>query len=521
MNVNQTKPIIVKTVALVAGMSLLAACSSGGASTSEPTPKNSPSAAPAATATASAAVDPKVKLDNPVTVTLLTKDTNLANAALPILKWIKDATNVTMKPTIPAGKYPDALAVAMASGELQDIIYMDGEATAIKYGQQSALLDLNKHLDKMPNLKKFWENNPQLKLRGTSATGETYFIAHEGAGYSNQQAWIYREDLFKANNLAPPKTWDELYDVLKKLKQIYPDSYPLSTRDGINKIKSFATAFNTHVDVYKDASTGEVKFGPISDGYKKMIEYYHKFYQEKLVNTDFLSSTVQQWQEMMTTGKGMITVDYVGRIESLSQAMPGGGKPLALMAPPAGPGGKALAVNGNYMLGGFTVFSKTKNLDATLHLIDYLYSDAGMELVSWGIEGQSYQVAAGKKKMNGNNQLENRTTFGTLTFGTYGRHDPESSLSLVADNFRVEYNEALKYAHPQIVLPPSFTDAEQEVMATTYNQILKAVDANLSKFILGDRPLSEWDQYVAEIQKLGLQKVLDIYKTGWERQSKK
>jgi putative aldouronate transport system substrate-binding protein len=70
------------------------------------------------------------------------------------------------------------------------------------------------------------------------------------------------------------------------------------------------------------------------------------------------------------------------------------------------------------------------------------------------------------------------------------------------------------------VLPPAFTDSEQEVIATTYQQIIKEVDANLSKFILGDRPLSDWDQYVAEIQKLGLQKVLDIYKAGWEREGK-
>ncbi|WP_127585526.1 extracellular solute-binding protein [Paenibacillus koleovorans] len=503
----------VKAVALLSGLSLLAACSNEGASGVQ----SSPTAGSPLPSTAAA---PKVKLDNPATVTMLTKDANLKDEALPVLKWIKDATNVSLKMTIPAGKYPDALAVAMASGDLPDIVYIDGEAGAIKYGQQGALLDFNKHLDKMPNLKKFWEKNPAMKTRGTSATGETYFIVHDGAGYTNQMAWMYREDLFKKNNLTPPKTWDELYDVLKKLKQAYPDSYPLTTRDGINKIKTLATAFNTHTDVYKDEA-GAIKFGPISDGYKKMIEYYNKFYKEKLVNTDFLSSTVQQWQEMMTTGKGLMTIDYVGRIESLSQAIPGGGKPLALMAPPAGPGGKALLPNGNYMLGGFTVFSKTKNLDATLHLIDYMYSDAGMELVSWGIEGQSYQNVSGKKKMNGANQLENRTTFGTMTFGSYGRHDPDSSLSLVAENFRGDYNEALKYAYPKIVLPPAFTDAEQEVIATTYQQILKEVDANLSKFILGDRPLTDWDAYVAEIQKLGLQKVLDIYKAGWERESKR
>ena len=44
------------------------------------------------------------------------------------------------------------------------------------------------------------------------------------------RAWLYREDVFKMHNLKVPETFDELYDVCKKLKSIYPDSYPLCTR---------------------------------------------------------------------------------------------------------------------------------------------------------------------------------------------------------------------------------------------------------------------------------------------------
>ncbi|MBO9608017.1 MAG: extracellular solute-binding protein, partial [Paenibacillaceae bacterium] len=510
-------------VTITAGLSVLAACSSSGGSGSAATPQATAAATVAASGTPAASAAAKAKLDAPATVGMLTKDANLKNEQLPIFKWLKDATNITIKPTVPAGTYKDALAVAMASGELPDIVYIDGEALAIKYGEQGALLDLGKHLDKMPNLKAFWERNPELKKRGTGATGETYFAVHDGAGYGNQHAWMYRDEVFKAQSITPPKTWDELYAALKKLKAAYPDSYPLTTRDGLGKVKSMASMFGSAPDVYRDAS-GTVKFGPVEDGFKKLIEYYNTFYKEKLVNTDFLSATVQQWQEMMTTNKGFVTLDYVGRAELLDAAIPGGtgGKrSFTIMAPPAGPNGKSLLVNGDYMLGGFTVFSKSKNLDATLHLIDYLYSDAGKELVSWGVEGQSYQVAGGKKKMNGANTQENKTTYGIMTFGSYGRFDKEAGLSLTADIYKPDYEEALKYKTPEIVLPPAFTGGEQEIISTTYQQILKDVDANLAKFIMGDRPLSEWNQYVAEIQKLGLQKVLDVYKAAWDRQSKK
>ncbi|WP_167859692.1 hypothetical protein [Paenibacillus cymbidii] len=95
------------------------------------------------------------------------------------------------------------------------------------------MLEFNTVIDKMPNLKKFWEKNPDAKRRATSPEGKTYMAINDGLGYSNQQIWMYR--------------------------------------------------------MYQDLDTGEVKYGQVTSQYKKMIEYLNKFNKENLLVEEKIS----------------------------------------------------------------------------------------------------------------------------------------------------------------------------------------------------------------------------------------
>lgn len=461
----------------------------------------------------------KFKLEKPATVTMLTQAKEYRDD-LPILKWIKDATNITVKGSFPAGAYTDAIALTMAGGDIPDVVFMNSTSLANKYGTQGALLNINEHLDKMPNLKKFWQEHPSLRQMATTPDGKVYHVINEGLGYTNQLVWMYRADIFEKHQLKPPATWEELHKVLAELKKLYPSSFPFTFRGGTGAIEyQMSPAFGMYRDVYPDPKTGEIKFGPTQPNYKRLLEYLHAFNRDKLINPDFLSITTQQWEEMMVTGKAFMTVDYIGRIQSLTEAMKEAGAHLKFMAPPAGPGGAALNPNSDYMLGGFTVYKNAKNLNAALHYIDFLYSEEGSKLTSWGIEGESYKVVDGKKVLtSGTNSLDIRSNTGQAAFGTYGWFDSAATMSLIPERFKADFELAPKYAYYKIIEKPSFTGAEEEVMSTRYTQIQKLKDTNVAKFILGERPLSEWDAYVAEIEKLGLKQVLDIYKTGWDRQ---
>ena len=55
-------------------------------------------------------------------------------------------------------------------------------------------------------------------------------IAHDSKKELMVQFCIAYKAIFKKHNLKAPETYEELYNVCKQLKALYPDSYPFCTR---------------------------------------------------------------------------------------------------------------------------------------------------------------------------------------------------------------------------------------------------------------------------------------------------
>jgi hypothetical protein len=64
----------------------------------------------------------------------------------------------------------------------------------------------------------------------------------------------------------------------------------------------------------------------------------------------------------------------------------------------------------------------------------------------------------------------------------------------------------------------AFTEDETTEISTIEAAINKIRDENIVKFVLGTRDIAEWDSYVQEIKKAGLDKYLDYYRKGYVRQ---
>lgn len=340
-------------------------------------------------------------------------------------------------------------------------------------------------------------------------------------GFSNERSWMYRADIFEEHNLEVPNNWDELYEVAKELKGIYPDSFPFVFRSNLTQFNVFGPAFGTFHSMYPDLETGEVIYGPVQEEYRTMLEHIHRMVDEGLTPPDWLSMNTQQWNEYIASEQSFITVDYIGRIESFNNLLSDLGARFAFMPPPAGePGGDQYILDGNYNLSGFAVFKNSDQIDAAIQYIDFLYSDEGKELVNWGVEGETYEIVDGEKVF-----LEQFIDFPTLrretgmiTNGAYGRVDVDAALQFTPEEERYVYEEAPKYAFPMKLIEPSFREDEQEILSTTFDNITTHVEENVARFVIGDRPFSEWEDYVQETENLGLQRVIDLYQTAWDRQ---
>ncbi|WP_158289294.1 extracellular solute-binding protein [Paenibacillus flagellatus] len=506
---NRRKRQKVGALALVLVTALLAGCSGAGAKTEPQQDASQADSPPGTSATA--------KKPEPATLRILTE---LASA-WPVQKdwavwrWVKEKTNITMVQETQTG--PESMALAIASGDMPDLFSIfPGDAQ--KYGPQGAFLDLSKHLDKMPNVKAFLASRPDVAQRMTSPDGEMFQLLNDGSGVSNQMVWFYRDDIFKQHNLQEPKTWDELYETAKKLKQLYPDSYPFVFRHGLGTMSTFAPSFGIYPSFHEDMNTGKMKYGATDPGFKTLIEYLYKFNKEGLIPPDWLSMDYKSWTQFITTNKSFITVQYIGQIETMNAELKNGAH-LKFMPPPLGKGSKPYLPKGDIEVFGFGVSSKTKKLDAVLRFLDFAYSKEGKDILSWGKEGETYTYENGKRKLlpQFKTPVDLRKEAGIMTAGTYGLFDYEAMMSLSNDNERYSYQEAEKYRFPIVEVLPPLKPEESMSISALQDQIEKYYKTSVTKFILGETPLSQWDAYVSELDKMGLQKLLGVYQTGLDR----
>ncbi|MFK7692448.1 extracellular solute-binding protein [Paenibacillus sp. HJGM_3] len=509
MNRNKTKKY--SAIALILLSAMIAGCSgksgTGAETSSSPSPSASGTPSP-------------VKGPEAATLRLLTDQSQAwpVKSDWAVWKWVKEKTNITIKQETQTG--PESLALAIASGDMPDLFSVF-PPDAQKYGPQGAFLDLSKHLDKMPNVKAFIASRPDYAQRITQPGGEIYNLLNDGAGAGNQLVWFYRDDIFKKHNLPEPKTWDEVYETAKKLKELYPDSYPFLFRHGINTLKYFGPQFGVYPMFFEDKATGKIKFGVTDPGFKKMVEYLNKFYKERLIPPDWLSMDYKAWTQFVTTNKSFMTLQFIGQIEIMNTQLTGGAH-LKFMAPPLGYGSKAYIPKADLEEYGFAVSSKTKNLDAALRYLDFIYSKEGKDLLSWGKEGETYKVENGKRKFMPTFKEPNdlRKELGILTTGAYGLADFNASLSLSNENEQYSFAEASKYHFPVINALPPLTGDEKAAIAATEDQVNKFYETSVTKFIMGDTPMSQWDTFLSDMNKLGVQKLIDTYQVGLDRLKK-
>jgi putative aldouronate transport system substrate-binding protein len=438
-----------------------------------------------------------------------------------VWKQMEEGGGMKLDLKIAADPYVESLNLAIASGTLPDIMLMPNYQLGNKYGSEGALINILDHLDKMPNLKKWMAKYPEHTQMALSYDGKMYVAPNEGIGETNRMLWLYRKDIFTKHGLETPNNYEELYQVLKKLKTLYPDSYPFGIRGKMGKLRNLAANFQTASEYYYDFDKKEWRYGPIEDNYKVMVEYMNRFYKEGLIPPDWLSIETGPWQQLISSSKSFVTQDYIGRIDMFNIPMRKDNPEftLAHMPPPAGfVGGKQEDYSAHYLQSGYSIAINTDQLDTALKYIDWTFSEEGRDSLSWGNVGETYTVENGKKvfkpEYDSTDTLRSKT--GLSLFGTYSWFDYDAHMSLFTDEVKDAYVADRKYDTPFIPNPP-FTEEEQEKLSIQGEAITKHRDEEIAKFILGKRNLNEWDQYIKEMKNLGLDQMVNMYAEAHKR----
>ena len=453
-----------------------------------------------------------------------------------VWEYIAEGTGATLDvravpATDVATKYPVMFA---APDLLTDIVVFDYKPGADVYASQGALISLDDMAEYMPNYTAFVESLSEEEYTNNIAArkasdGKIYYTPVMGREQSNNvRAWLYRKDVFEKHNLKVPETFDELYAVCKELKSIYPDSYPFAIRSGFTNLDVTGPSWKPYweTQIYYDFDNEEWCYGAREEIMRDVLVWYKKMVDEKLAPSDFMTINTSAWQELVTTDRAFIMPEYQTRIDFFNSIAQGNneGFDLQAMVPPvADPETGVAMVNKNNLDPAGMVMCNTrdeKRIVNTAKYIDWFYTDEAVELVSWGKEGETFEVVDGKKKyITDENNTQVIALYGFGSNGSFMRMDPDavttSESADIAETRDMVLEHTAPYANPVLYL--GLNEEEMNVQEEIGTGITTYVREMLTKFILGQEPISNFDGFVNTLNEMGVDELLAAYESAYNR----
>lgn len=431
------------------------------------------------------------------------------------------------------------------SGDLPDAVMTKLVQTSV-YGPQGVFADLAPYIEKYaPNLQKYIDDNPDYKALVTDKAGHIYGLCKETPIFADLIG--YRVDQFKAAGIDPDSivTIDDFTKALETLKAYYgkdnPNYYPLTGRDTAIR---FASWFGAASNISSTESNGiyingHYKDGSIdimSDGAYKMVETMKKWYDEGLIQPEWVAGTFGEadWEAAMLNGNGSVFYDYYNRAEwFMENGGPGNdpnyqmgilnfikddnGNPQKMTVSMKYNDECVTAVNAN---------CSEDKIKTILTFIDYFYTEEGEILANYGVEGESFKTDAnGGKEFIVDYQTEEATPAG------------EKRWSFLSDRFTVckpVDNEAFfKWNAPLIAEATGrlftdenlgtsyvlrFTDDQSKEITNLLASVYDAQMSGITQFIDGTRELTpdNWADFQQEMNDMGLSRIEEIQLAAYQ-----
>ena len=340
-------------------------------------------------------------VDKPTEITwMVASDFNVDNTL--VVQELEKRTGIKVKfQTVPSSQYKDKLAVTLASGDLPDIFYGLPLSELKDIGAQGGVVAINDYADMLPNFSKLYlEENPWIISSYGDENGKLFSWPIYELNRDVNHGFMYRKDILTANNIEPWTDTESFYNVLKKLKEIYPDSYPYASKTNVGIFRDWAYGWGVgsyEYPVYYNESTGVWEFASTSAAHKEQLDFMKKLYNEGLIDPEFITDTGDSWTAKMTTDKSFVTWDWIGRLElfygQVKDANPNYDIRYAIPVGPTGNIRTLPKVDANFAL----AVAANENSEVSLKLLDYLTSISGSQLISLGVEGVNYEWGADGK----------------------------------------------------------------------------------------------------------------------------
>lgn len=460
------------------------------------------------------------------------------------LLWseITERTNVTLEPTVvPMSDYEQKRSLLVGAGNAPMILPKTYPGQEEAFVSSGAILPVSQYLDLMPNFsQKVEEWGLEDNIEGLrQADGEFYLLPGLHEDVWQDYTVAIRTDVMEDLGLEAPEDWEEFRDVLTAIKKEYPDSYPLSDRFmGGSLMNVIAMTFGTSAGwgfngASWDEEAGQFEYTGATDEYKAFVEYMHSLVEDGLLDPESFTqdddSAIQKLVRgdsyAISTNAQTLVNDYRPALADTVE-----GATISKIPLPAGPAGNVISgttrLENGIMINAQAV--ENENFEAMMQFIDWLwYSDEGAELVKWGVEGTTFEKDENGKRTlaedvdyvglnpKASTHLQKDYGFGGGVFAYGGSTD---LLQSTFSDEELEFQAAMAEKDVLPLAPPfPFEESEREQATLLETPLADTTSQATLRFILGQRDLSEWDAYVAELEGKGMSRYLELVNTAHSR----
>lgn len=315
----------------------------------------------------------------------------------------------------PATDYAENELVVLQSGRVPDVATVTKGSAVNEYGEDGTLLNLADYMDYMVYYPEYMDQTSGGADFAKNEDGSMYYFMD---GFYNEDdiqgaqsftAFAYRFDLLRENGWEPATTLDEFTQLCADMQAKIDDGsldldYVIinNTKD-YSLYRGFVGIFHTWDCLYYNGE--EWVFGPIEDNFREMLKYLNGLYEAGYVDPEFATADFNAGQTKATTGVGGICPTlWAGSVASWNTAKTDETMEWGLAYLPENTeygtawkwGSRQAGKSLNSSMGIY-ISAETEYPEYVVAMIDYQYSDEMVELLNWGVEGETYNVVDDEK----------------------------------------------------------------------------------------------------------------------------
>lgn len=473
------------------------------------------------------------------------------------MQAIQDITGVNIKFEVKIG-YEDYLPMFSAK-EYPDVITAKNmEKYPGRMGgmyRDGVSLKLDDYMEEwMPNFSKIVEEYPDIARDLKVADGCYTFVSvlydinnENDRAASSQYGLAIREDWLDTLGYELPTNIDEWHDVLLAFKNDDPNGDGQANEEPVCMASSgwkyFLAAYGIDDDpcIQKDENGNEtVIYGFMTEPYKEWLTEMKKWNDEALIYNMFENVSIEKRQERVVGNiagawKGDAVhfdeEDKKSYISLIRENVPEA-EFAAVPWPLTEDGYQWCFSDINSFDRDSTVITSNAKKNGTdkaaAYIIDYMLGEKGSTLLTWGIEGESFEVKNGEKQMM-------------------------DGMDEIIEFYDTEIPKKYTYADPITVMFPQFGQTSDYVLKSKSEGYVKACKAwskgdtsykvkaccqltvdqqnevdkvtegmqeyirkMRARFIQGKAPLTEYDAYVAQVKNLGGDRYTELWSQAYE-----